>query len=138
MGRVTVDVELANNQDLELAGAGYLDEAKVRRKTIQAVVDSGATRLVLPLSVATELALPLRKGKTEVRYADGRKALRTEVGAVFLRLQGRDGVYTAIVEPKRSTVLLGPIVLEDLDFLVDCNRLRLVPRDPKHVVAEIE
>jgi len=30
------------------------------------------------------------------------------------------------------------IVLEDLDFLVDCNKQRLVPRDPDFVVSEIE
>jgi hypothetical protein len=28
--------------------------------------------------------------------------------------------------------------LEDLDFLVDCNRQQLVPRDPDFVVSEIE
>lgn len=138
MGRITVDIEIANNRDIELADAGYLAKAKVRRKAVQALVDSGATRLVLPLAVAEHLGLPIKKGKTEVRYADGRKALRAEVGAVYLRLQGRDGVYTAIVEPKRTTVLLGAIVLEDLDFLVDCAKLRLVPRDPDHIVSEIE
>ena len=138
MGRITVDIEIANNRDVENAQGGFLAPEKIRRKTIQALVDSGATRLVLPASVAKELGLPLKKSKTEVRYADGRKGLRSEVSAVYLRLQGRDGVYTAIVEPKRETVLLGAIVLEDMDFLVDCAKLRLVPRDPDHIVSEIE
>ncbi len=138
MGRLTVDVEIANNRDVENALAGFLDPAKVRRKTIRALADSGATRLVLPLAVAKELGLPLKKSKTEVRYADGRKGLRSEASAVYLRLQGRDGVYTAIVEPKRETVLLGAIVLEDMDFLIDCTKLRLVPRNPDHIVSEIE
>ena len=30
------------------------------------------------------------------------------------------------------------IVLEDLDFLVDCTKLCLLPRDPDHIVSEIE
>ena len=30
------------------------------------------------------------------------------------------------------------IVLEDLDFLVDCANGRLVPRDPKHIISEVE
>ena len=34
--------------------------------------------------------------------------------------------------------LIGAIVLEDLDLLVDCTNQRLVPRDPKYVVSEIE
>jgi hypothetical protein len=57
---------------------------------------------------------------------------------VRLHLQGRDGIFTAVVEPKRDTALIGAIVLEDLDFLVDCQKQRLVPRDPDFVVSEIE
>jgi hypothetical protein len=64
--------------------------------------------------------------------------LRAEVEEVHLYLLGRDGVFKGAVEPKRDTVLIGAIVLEDLDFLVDCTNLRLVPRDPKYVVNEIE
>jgi hypothetical protein len=60
------------------------------------------------------------------------------VQEVYVKLQGRDGVFTAIVEPKRRTALIGAIILEDLDFLVDCTKRRLVPRDPRYVVSEIE
>ena len=137
-GRIAVDFEVANNEDLVMARTGHLDPAKVRRKTIQGVVDPGAMRLVLPQVVAKELGLPVRKQKVKVRYADGRRALRIEVDQVGLFLQGRDGVFSAVVEPKRDTALIGAIVLEDLDFLVDCAGLRLVPRDPDYVVSEIE
>jgi hypothetical protein len=51
---------------------------------------------------------------------------------------GRHGVFTAVVEPKRESALIGAIVLEDLDFVVDCTTQRLVPRDPRYVVSEIE
>jgi hypothetical protein len=64
--------------------------------------------------------------------------LRPEVGAVHLRLQGREDVFSAIVEPNRDTALIGAIVLEDFDFLVDCIKQRLVPRDPDHIVSEID
>jgi hypothetical protein len=53
-------------------------------------------------------------------------------------LQGREGVFTAVVEPRRRTALIGAIVLEDLDFLVNCTGQRLVPRHPRYVVSEIE
>ena len=43
-----------------------------------------------------------------------------------------------MIEPRRRSTLIGAIVLEDLDFLVDCTAQRLVPRDPKFVVSEIE
>jgi predicted aspartyl protease len=138
MDRLTVDVEIANNRDVENALSAHLDTAKIRRKRIRAVVDSGATRFVLPLSVAKELGLPVKKEKIRVRRADGRNGLRSEVGGVLLRLQGREDVFSAVVEPRRDTALIGAIVLEDLDFLVDCTKLCLVPRDPDHIVSKIE
>ncbi len=138
MGRFFVDVELANNEDLVEARRGHLDQARGRRITIRGVVDSGATRLVLPQKIAKELGLLVKKKKIKVRYTDGRRSLRAEVGAVHLRLLGREDVFSAVVEPKRDTALIGAIVLEDLDFLVDCTKLCLVPRDPDYVVSELE
>jgi clan AA aspartic protease (TIGR02281 family) len=138
MGRMTVDLEIANNDDLVESKRGHLDPAKVRRLTLKGMVDPGATRLVLPQKVAKELGLPVKKKKIKVRYADGRRGLRSEVEAVRLYLLGRDDVFSAVVEPRRDTALIGAIVLEDLDFLVDCTKLCLVPRDPDYVVSEIE
>jgi clan AA aspartic protease (TIGR02281 family) len=138
MGRITVEFEIANNEDLVRARDGRLDKEKVRRVKIQGLVDSGATRLVLPEAVAKKLGLPVKKKKIKVRYADGRKGMRAEVDEVRLYLLDRDGVFSAVVEPKRETALIGAIVLEDLDLLVDCAHLRLVPRDPDFVVSEIE
>ena len=60
------------------------------------------------------------------------------VQGVHLELQGRNSIFKATVEAKRDTALIGAIVLEDLDFLVDCEKQRLVPRDPKYIVSEIE
>jgi predicted aspartyl protease len=138
VGRFSVDIEIANNDDLARVRSGDLESGAVRHTTIRGVVDSGATRLVLPKAVAEQLGLPVKRGKIRVRYADGRRSLRTEVESVHLQLQGRDGVFSAVVEPKRETALIGAIVLEDLDFLVDCAKLRLVPRDPDYIVSEIE
>ena len=138
MGRFSVDVEISNYRDVIKAEDGDLDVAKVRRKVIRGVVDSGAVKMVLPLALVKELGLPIRKKKIKVRYADGRGGVRSEVGAVQVSILGRDDVFSAIVEPKWETALIGAIVLEDLDFLVDCKKLCQVPRDPDSVVSEIE
>lgn len=138
VGRFSVDIEIANNEDVIDARRGRLDPAKIRRKTIKGLVDSGATRLILPQAIAKELGFPVKSSKTRVRYADGRRALRPEVTDVNVLIQGRDGIFTALVEPKRDTALVGAIVLEDLDFLVDCAHQRLVPRDPDYVISEAE
>ena len=104
---------------------------------LKGVVDPGATRLVLPAFVAKQLGLPAGN-RIRVQYADRRTRSRDMVTGVWLELQGRTGVFDAIVEPKRSTALIGAFVLEILDFLVDSAMEKLVPRDPNQLTSEIE
>ena len=137
MGRVTVEVALANYWDLMRAEHGELSPADVRRTTVSAIVDSGAARLVLPQRVVQDLGLR-EDGETNVRYADQRTARRPIVRDVGLRLCGRDSVFTAIVEPDREDAIVGAIVLEELDLIVDCTRNEVRPRDPDRIVSEIE
>ncbi len=137
VGRFAVQFEVANQGDIVLAERGLLPADKVRRLIITGTVDSGATRIVLPEKVGKQLGVPVT-GKAKVRYASRETAKRDAVKGVYLRLLGRDGVFTAVVEPKRRTALIGAIVLEDLDFVVDCTGQQLVPRDPRYVVSELE
>ena len=58
--------------------------------------------------------------------------------ASICNYSARDGIFSAIVEPKRDTALIGAIVLEELDLLVDCKRSAPGTRDPKYVISEIE
>jgi predicted aspartyl protease len=101
------------------------------------LVDTGANHLVLPAQAAKQLGVP-SVGKVAVRYADQRRSSRTMVENVRVDLLGRHGNFRAIVEPKRADVLIGAIVMEDLDLLVDCVTQTLQPRDPKGMIAEIE
>ena len=137
VGRFSVEIEVANDADLVRAEDGTLPPDQVRRQTIQGEVDSGAVRLVLPEAVVKRLGLPLG-GPVPVKYADNRRGRRQVAEGVFAQLLGRHGTFTAVVEPKRDTALIGAIVLEDLDLLVDCKNQRLVPRDPRGPLSEIE
>lgn len=137
MGRFSVSFEVANNDDLAAVRRGDLEPGKVRRSMISGIVDSGASRLVLPKRVVEELGLPLTD-HVKVKHADGRVTKRPVVEGVYVELQGRHSIFKATVEPNRETALIGALVLDDLDFLVDCERQRLVPRDPKFIVSEIE
>jgi hypothetical protein len=60
------------------------------------------------------------------------------VSNVWLSLEGRDGVFSAIVEPDRTTALIGAIVLEELDLMVDCATQSIHPRDPDRIISEVE
>ncbi len=137
MGRFKVELRVSNNKDRIRAEDGSIKSNQVRSVKILGLVDSGATRLVLPESVVKKLGLVATK-KVSVRYADRHTAERDAVAEVHVDLLGRDGNFTAIVEPKRRTALIGAIVLEDLDLLVDCTLQKLSPRNPKMVVSEIE
>jgi predicted aspartyl protease len=137
VGRFSVELELANHKDVMLAEEGFLPWEQVRRARISGVVDTGAARLVLPGSVVTALGLPAA-GQVTVRFADGRRETRTIVANVKLEIQGRSSVFTAVVEPGRTDGLIGAIVLEELDYVPDCSRQVLVPRDPHGLIAEID
>ena len=127
---------MANSADVVLARRGLLPAEQVRQVTIQGLVDPGATRLVSPASVAEQLGAR-EVGETRVRYADRRTA-RKLVDDVQVELLGRQATFRAVVEPDRVSALIGAIVLEDLDLVVDCVTPMLRPRDPRQVISEIE
>jgi len=137
VGRFKVEIELANYDDMALARHGVMAPAEVRRVKISGVVDSGASGLVLPTAVAKKLGIPAT-GKIKVTYANRSVSQRDKVEGVYLELQGRHGVFTAHLEPKRETPLIGAIVLEELDFLIDPRRERIYPRDPDTLTTEAE
>jgi hypothetical protein len=60
------------------------------------------------------------------------------VGNVWLQLLGRHGVFSAVIEPDRNDALIGAIVLEELDLLVDCTTQSLHPRESGSILTEIE
>jgi predicted aspartyl protease len=137
VGRFAVDFEVANFGDVELAHRGLLRPDQVRRQMIRGVVDSGAAPFVLPQAVVKELGLRITR-KVQVKYADGRRARRSAAEGAYVKIFDRASTFTAVVEPKRDTALIGAIVLEDLDLLVDCQHQRLIPRDPRGALYEIE
>ena len=58
VGRFSVEFEVANLEDVVQARKGFMPPEQVRRARISGVVDTGATRLVLPAPVVTALGLP--------------------------------------------------------------------------------
>ena len=132
-----MDVELSNHKDRHLAEDGHLDADAVRECTIEGWVDTGATQVVIPKVVADSLGLPFRI-KTSVRFADGRRETQDVVGDLWLRVCGRESVFSAVVEPGREDVLIGAIVLEELDLLADPKAGTCYPRDPEEILTVVE
>ena len=132
-----MNVELANYRDRLAFEEKRLERDAVRDCTIEGWVDTGATQVVIPKVVADSLGLPL-KSKTRVKFADGRREVRDVASDLWLRLCGREGTFRAVVEPGREDVLIGAIVLEDLDLLADPRNHSCYPRDPEMALTELE
>jgi clan AA aspartic protease len=132
MGRVMQKITLTNNQDEKDVRRGLMTGDQVRRIEIEALVDTGATMLMLPEDVVAGLGL-LPDGFRKVRYADGRVRELPWVSGIRLRILGRETVINALVEETGRTPLIGQIPLEELDLLVDpkSRELRVNPISPE-------
>jgi predicted aspartyl protease len=106
---------------------------------LEAKVDTGATMLVLPESIAVQLNFPKIR-KQIVKYANEETAERDIVWGVEVEVCQRKGVFEAIVQPGKKYALLGAIVMEALDLIVDPRGLQIYPnpRSPSLPMAEIE
>jgi len=122
-----VEVVLENAVDRELLRLGYIKAEQVRSAKVHVLVDSGAVMLVLPQDLVETLGLR-EVGKAIVTYADERKEERPIAGVVTVRVENRTTSLNCIVGPPNSEPLLGQVVLETLDLLVDCTQQKLVPR----------
>jgi predicted aspartyl protease len=130
MGRVLTEALIENTGDLWDAKYGRLSGDQVRRITVpDALVDTGATLLLLPTRLIRQLGL----SKT------GSKRVTSSVGlteaemydAVRLTIQGRSCTMDVMEVPDDVPVLIGQIPLEHLDLVID-SRSRTLIGNPAH------
>jgi clan AA aspartic protease len=128
MGETRATVTLTNALDDGRVAEGMLPEDQVRSITVDAVVDTGAVRCVIPQSVVNVLGVLVRR-ETVAAYADGRDEVVGLTDAILFNIMGRTTADEALVLGKE--VLIGQTVLEKLDLLADCTNRRLIP-NPDH------
>ena len=105
---------------------------------IMAKVDTGATLLVIPGKVAERFKFPVIRKQT-VKYANEETEEKEVVYGVEVEVCDRKGVFEAIVEPRKDYVLLGVVVMESLDLIVEPRSLKVYPNPrSKLPMAEIE
>jgi len=124
MGQVHVRVVLTNHREAVMARLGQLDTSRVHRYETEALIDTGAVRSTIPAAVAERLGL-FRLRKTDAKYADGRVEEVDMTEAATVEILGRETEMNPMILGEQ--ILLGVMVLEGLDLMVDCNRNRLVP-----------
>jgi clan AA aspartic protease len=140
MGRVTVEIEVTNDRDEGKAQEGTLPREQVRRVTLNALVDTGATMLVLPDDIVQRLGLPVVR-QVKTRFASGEVASRTIYGPARLTVLKRVVNVDVLSAPPGVPALLGQIPLEGLDFVVDPRNQRLMPNpespDPEMALVDV-
>ncbi|MSU51150.1 MAG: clan AA aspartic protease [Opitutus sp.] len=129
MRKVFVKLKLTNQADLVLKSRRLLKGRKPRTLEIEALVDTGATRLYLKPSVLR--ALGLRKSGTVNSRTTNGDRLRTVYEPVRLELMGRHGDFGVVDIDESVPNLLGQIPLEYLDLIVD-SKARMLRPNPAH------
>ena len=119
--RHTTEIKLANLRDMFLVQTGAMNPEDVRRLTIEdALVDTGATGLCLPTSLIERLGLtPIEKRAARTAAGIVERTVYSEVEYTML-----DRTYSIRVTnlPEGSPVLVGHMLLEQLDLCVDMKR----------------
>lgn len=126
MGKVLERIKLTN----------VFDPSKAEE--VVAVIDTGATMLVLPQDLVDRLGL--RKIRdARVRYANHEVRPKSIYGIVALEIQGRVGNFDVLAEVAGSQPLVGQIVLEELDLVIHpaTKALSANPESPDMPMVEI-
>ncbi len=130
MGEIRVAVKLTNATDEENVRNGLIDYKAVRTVTLEAVVETGAVRSVLPIHIVEKLGLGIR-GHRAARYADDRTESVAVTAPLVFECMDRDTVEEALV--LGTEILIGQTVLEKLDLLADYAGRRLVPHPDRPI-----
>lgn len=119
--RHTTQIELENQYDLVAVKLGVMSPEDVRRLTVtDALVDTGATGLCLPIPLIEQLGLTpieMRRARAATGIVD--RMLYSEVQFTILE---RTSTIQVTDLPEGSPVLIGHMVLEHLDLCLDIKK----------------
>ena len=118
MGMVHAEITLKNVGDETRARIGIIKPEEIRAATVEAVVDTGTLRLVITEGLRQELGLEV-KGEKPVRTANGQRVVGKLTEAVDIHWKNRNTILPALVLPGAKTILMGAMVLEGMDLMVN-------------------
>ena len=127
MGEIKVKIRLENAGDLFLKEKGKLGKQKVRAVDTEAVVDTGAVMMLLPQDLTEALGLDLA-GKMIVTLADETKKELAVARRIAVTIAGRQWETDCLVGPPNCEPLIGQLILERLDLILDPLKCTVTPR----------
>ena len=129
MGRTVERITVQSFEDFLETMKGRLDPNQVRRVEVEALVDTGATYVCLPPTVIEQLGLSYSHTR-RVKTANGDIERRVFMGA-SITIQGRTEQMSVMENNETTPPLIGYLVLEALDLVVDPRSQKLIP-NPAH------
>ncbi len=129
MGKTIEKVTVKNFGDILDHSKGVIKEDGIRTVEIEAVVDTGAAYLCLPPAIIEKLGLFYSHARG-VNTANGKVKRRIFHGAVIV-IQGRDIQMQVMENDATTPALIGYLVLEAMDFVVDPKSQKILP-NPAH------
>ena len=125
MGTVYADITIKNLADLFGIREGRLKEQDLRSITVRAVVDTGASSLVINEEQCQTLGLGITDEKN-LRLANGGRADCKLTEPVDIYWKDRHWACSAVVLPGAELVLLGAIPLEGMDLMINPKTQELI------------
>ena len=108
------------------------DPAGQRWVSIEALVDSGASRSSLPGSLLTDLGVAPTRQKT-FRFAQG-EIRRMGVGQTYIRIMGEEFITDFIFNEEGTIPLLGALALESAQLIVERSGREAVDPDGNRLI----
>ena len=130
MGKVIVKVKLENGADLVRAADGIIAPEQVRRCEVDALADTGASMMCLPEEVVQQLGLEVYETRP-VRLANGERHNADLARPLYIRIGDRGADQECVVLPRGTQALIGQVVLEAMDLVVNCGEKCLAPGHPE-------
>ena len=127
MGKVIAkQVLLKNHRDEIAVDLGVLESEKVRKARRDMIVDTGAVAVSLPASLIDQLGLPVER-EVLVTRSDGTKITVALHNDLSVTINDRRALTQCLAKPEDYPLLLGQLVLEQIDYIVDCKNQKMIP-----------
>ena len=134
MGEVRASVVLENADDRGLARRGVIQPEDVRRVEADVLVDTGAVLVLLPQDMVETLGLDqidkavVTLANDQVTLANDQNVEMPRAGPLGVTALGRIMHTDCLVGPPGCEALLGQLVLEGLDLIIDPAKRQITVR----------
>jgi len=136
MGYVNTQITLKNFRDVFNAKKGTLPKDKIRQTTIDVMVDTGASTLVINEKIFQQLGLD-DIDEREITLANDAKETCKVTEPLVIKWEDRAVVMSALVIEDAPDFLLGVLPLEGMDLIIDTVNQKLVGAHGKKVVYRV-